>query len=119
MPLRTVSMSSFQSLASAMLSTDSIFIIPTFQRPYAWAYNHVEDLLNDITMATTRGSHHYFGTIHLIKIPQSTPLSSWQIDAATPGDAKQLDSSRNASGQISTILDSLWIYTWSLTANNV
>jgi hypothetical protein len=48
--------------------TGKTFIIPTYQRDYAWTQQNVDDLLNDIMEAIETGTSHYIGTFILSRI---------------------------------------------------
>jgi len=51
------------------LFQNSVFVIPTFQRPYAWEKNQMDDLIHDIHYASTlKKPVHYLSPIHAIKI---------------------------------------------------
>ena len=59
----------------------TVFIIPTFQRPYAWIKKQLDDLQNDILQAhrlATSGSkgHHYFSPIHVVPLKPDDALQS-------------------------------------------
>lgn len=55
---------------SNLFTTDrTVFIIPIFQRPYAWEEEHIQDLLDDIDKAGARNEpYHYLSPVHLISI---------------------------------------------------
>lgn len=56
-----------------------IYVIPTFQRPYAWEKVQREDLRDDIiTAAKSPNPWHYFAPIHVIKVA-SPADPHWQI----------------------------------------
>jgi hypothetical protein len=72
MPLTVVHQQSLISLSSIMKDTQSIFMIPTFQRPFAWEEKQLQDLYEDIenTMRILKSAPnnniHYLAPIHLI-----------------------------------------------------
>ncbi|HOJ05685.1 MAG TPA: DUF262 domain-containing protein [Bacteroidota bacterium] len=43
------------------------FVIPHYQRDYAWSLKQVEDLIDDVSEAVTSGSTHYLGTVVLAR----------------------------------------------------
>ncbi|WP_020504906.1 DUF262 domain-containing protein [Lamprocystis purpurea] len=73
--------------ASELFTEANIFVIPTFQRPYAWEQSHREDMIRDIQVATARQRHnpntiHYFGAIHTIEVqPDSALLTNYSDPA--------------------------------------
>lgn len=51
----------------------SIFIIPTFQRPYAWETVHLNDLFDDVRAAAcSDGRIHYISPIHVLKVDNTS-----------------------------------------------
>lgn len=76
---------SFISISKLFNQTD-IFVIPTFQRPYAWEVDpQVQDLLRDVSVATGKQSpFHYFGAIHTIKVEPTDPLWRNYTDPENP-----------------------------------
>ncbi len=73
--------------ASELFTEANIFVIPTFQRPYAWENQHREDMIRDIQVATARQRHnpdttHYFGAIHTIEVKPNSPLLTNYSDPA-------------------------------------
>jgi hypothetical protein len=76
---------SFISISQLFNQTD-IFVIPTFQRPYAWEVDpQVQDLLRDVSVATGKQiPFHYFGAIHTIKVKPSDPLWRDYTDPENP-----------------------------------
>jgi hypothetical protein len=78
---------SFTTVSQLFNQTD-IFVIPTFQRPYAWEKPQWDDLLRDLHVATARnmlanrpGTMHYFGAIHTIQVKPRDALLKNYIDA--------------------------------------
>jgi hypothetical protein len=46
-----------------------VYVVPTFQRPYAWEENQISDLINDISHCCDRENpYHYLSPIHLIEV---------------------------------------------------
>ncbi len=77
-------MSSFLPV-SQLFNQSAIYVIPTFQRPYAWEKPQWADLLRDIDNAVQKkSSTHYFAAIHTIKIPPTDPMWLNYTDAANP-----------------------------------
>jgi len=71
MPITTVHQDSLISLSSIMSDASSVFIVPTFQRPFAWGEKQLDDLKEDINktmrMANSDSENiHYLAPIHLI-----------------------------------------------------
>lgn len=57
----------FSSVFS-LLNSNSLFIVPTFQRPFRWKERHIETLVTDINEARNAQRDHYLSPIHLIEI---------------------------------------------------
>jgi len=57
---------------------NAIYVLPTFQKPYAWEEKQLSDILKDIKIACDRSSpYHYLPPIHLVKV--DTPNNTiWQ-----------------------------------------
>lgn len=52
-----------------LFNESNIYVIPSFQRPYAWEKNQWDELIEDIRNATHRKSpYHYFAPIHVVQI---------------------------------------------------
>lgn len=57
---------------------NAIYVVPTFQRPYAWEEKQLSDLLKDIQIACVRSDpYHYLSPIHLVKV-DSPKDTIWQ-----------------------------------------
>lgn len=44
-----------------------IYVIPDYQRPYAWETEQVKALLNDVQDATVNGIEHFFGSVVVVR----------------------------------------------------
>lgn len=55
--------------------TGKTFIIPSYQRDYAWTRDNVDDLLNDIAETIETNTSHYIGTFILSKAPSGDTYS--------------------------------------------
>lgn len=65
----TTDMNVINVQVSKLFNDSSIYIIPTFQRPYAWEDNQWDDFIEDIRTATRRNNaYHYFAPLHVIRI---------------------------------------------------
>lgn len=52
-----------------IFNSNTIYVIPTFQRPYAWEEKQLFDLMNDIfTCCNRQCPYHYLSPIHLVKV---------------------------------------------------
>ena len=49
--------------------TGKNFVIPTYQRDYAWTHDNIDDLFNDITETIETNTSHYIGTFILSRKP--------------------------------------------------
>jgi|GEM_PF-6777998 len=62
----------------SVFNRNAVYVIPTFQRPYAWEEKQLSDLYKDIEIACTRPNpYHYLSPIHLVKINHPKD-SIWQ-----------------------------------------
>ena len=50
------------------------FVIPGFQRDYAWSASNVDDLFEDVEEALDAGGGHYLGTFILSQTSTSAPV---------------------------------------------
>lgn len=105
MSLPTVHQDSLISLSSIMNDTNSIFIIPTFQRPFAWEKEQLQDLHEDIKntiqiLSSAPVNIHYLAPIHLIPFKASDRDNS-MLKAYLPknNDIDELLKSLNDSGK--------------------
>ena len=54
---------------SSLFSSPHIYVIPTFQRPYAWEEPQWDDLIHDIQSAAAHPDpYRYFAPIHVVEI---------------------------------------------------
>jgi len=57
---------------------NAIYVVPTFQRPYAWEEKQLSDLFKDIEIACNRPHpYHYLSPVHLVKV-DSPKDTIWQ-----------------------------------------
>ncbi|NEX23054.1 DUF262 domain-containing protein [Thiorhodococcus mannitoliphagus] len=57
------------SVRDILADGDTVFVIPTFQRPYAWGEKQIQDLGRDLQEAAGATSpQHYFAQAHLVEI---------------------------------------------------
>ncbi len=73
----------------SQLFAQTVFIIPTFQRPYAWEEPQWNDLIDDLGVGAQRSAAnpawiHYFGAIHTIPCEPNSPLL---VDYVDPNNA--------------------------------
>jgi len=73
----------------SQLFAQTVFIIPTFQRPYAWEEPQWNDLVDDLGVGALRRAAspawiHYFGAIHTIPCQPDSPLL---VDYVDPNNA--------------------------------
>ena len=50
-------------ISSFIGNSDRVFIIPPFQRNYAWSINQCEELFSDIVDSYNKKNSHYIGNI--------------------------------------------------------
>ena len=58
----------FTNVLSALTEPSAVYVVPAFQRPYAWVAKQTSDLLRDMEKATLLESSHYLSALHLIEI---------------------------------------------------
>lgn len=74
MTLNTIKPNSFVRVLSALNDPETIYLIPSFQRPYSWGQNQVKDLFRDMEKAASvKNGFHYLSAIHLIPIDPENP----------------------------------------------
>lgn len=63
------------------LLTSWRFMVPDYQRPYAWTDEEVEELWDDLreTEDSGGGTFHFFGTLLTIDAPDGTPTSPLEV----------------------------------------
>ena len=55
-------------------NSDTVFIIPPFQRNYSWDEEQCEELFNDILDSVAKGKSHYIGNIvYVLLLSKSHP----------------------------------------------
>ena len=117
MALTTVHQESLIPLSSIMTDTHSVFIVPTFQRPFAWGKEQLQDLHEDIKktmhiLTSSPDNIHYLAPIHLIpfKASDSNPI----LKAYLPqnNDIENLLNSLNSFGNkfINDVDEELKVY---------
>ncbi len=67
MPLNLIRPQHFTSVLEALTDRDTVYVVPSFQRPYAWTTIQILDLLRDIEKASPNGVH-YLSAIYLIPL---------------------------------------------------
>lgn len=71
----------FSAVSSLFNNSDTVFIIPTFQRPYSWEEKHVNELLKDIDKsALIKNPYHYLSPVHLIRVKPSDIINPAILD---------------------------------------
>ncbi len=66
MPFNLIGPNQFTTVLSALTNQNIVYIIPSFQRPYAWETKQVCDLLRDMEKADSVKGSHYLSALHLI-----------------------------------------------------
>ena len=69
--LRPTRFNQLPSVREILADGDTVFVIPTFQRPYAWGVKQIEDLRQDLKEAAEAGPQprpHYFAQAHFVEI---------------------------------------------------
>jgi hypothetical protein len=63
----------FDSVNDILREGNKVFVIPVFQRPYAWEDQHIQTLIDDIDTASQRKPKpfHYLSPIHVIEVEDS------------------------------------------------
>ena len=65
--------SGFDSAISVVRNPWNVFVIPTFQRPYAWDLVQIGELLEDLTaMAMPTPGMHYLSPVHVARLEDLT-----------------------------------------------
>lgn len=58
-----------------LFNPSTVYVIPTFQRPYAWEETQRNEMIEDIRTAAGKANpYHYFAPVHLI--PMTNPADS-------------------------------------------
>jgi len=67
---------SFDSINDILREGNKVFVVPVFQRPYAWEDRHIQTLIDDIDTASQRKPKpfHYFSPIHVIEVEDSDQI---------------------------------------------
>ena len=67
--ITTISPHQFTTVLQALTDPETIYVVPSFQRPYAWETDQIKDLLRDMAKAAARSEgSHYLAAIHLIPL---------------------------------------------------
>jgi len=83
--LHPVLFNSLPSVRDILADPDTLFVIPTFQRPYAWEQKQIRDLKDDFDSALcTQAERHYFAHVHLVPIEWHSSADFNFIDQETP-----------------------------------
>lgn len=72
---------------SALFADLSVYVIPTFQRPYAWEKEQWNELIEDIQNAAGKSPpyrYHYFAPLHMIKVDPNDELWERYVDQTCP-----------------------------------
>jgi hypothetical protein len=80
MALNLIRPTAFTEVLSIVNDTETVFVIPSFQRPYAWGGRQIDDLFRDMEKANQTNGYHYLSALHLISLqPQEAyaPLSGF------------------------------------------
>lgn len=65
-----MSMTSNRISVANLFNDSTVYVIPTFQRPYAWAETQWSELVEDLRVASNKTHpYHYFAPIHILEIP--------------------------------------------------
>ncbi len=65
-------MSGFDSALSLVRQRENVFVIPVFQRPFAWQDEHICELLEDLdAMRRRKPPMHYLAPIHVAEIERT------------------------------------------------
>jgi len=68
MPLNLIRPQQFTTVIEALTSRGTVYVVPSFQRPYAWVEKQTLDLLRDMEKAALVNGSHYLSALHLINI---------------------------------------------------
>ncbi|KAB2933760.1 MAG: DUF262 domain-containing protein [Candidatus Contendobacter sp.] len=77
--MKIIHSNQFESIYNLLTDQATIFIIPSFQRPYAWEESQVKDLWQDMIKASSLNGGHYLSTFHLIEINSSELLNNQSV----------------------------------------
>jgi hypothetical protein len=68
MTLNLIRPQQFTTVLGALTDPSTVYVVPSFQRPYAWVEKQTRDLLRDMEKATLVKGSHYLSALHLIGI---------------------------------------------------
>ena len=62
----------FTPVLDALNDPNTVYVIPSFQRPYAWSERQIKDLCLDMEKASNpRNGYHYLSALHFIPVDVS------------------------------------------------
>ena len=73
MPLNLIRPQQFTSVIAALQEPGTVYVVPSFQRPYAWIEDQIDDLLRDMEKASRPNGAHYLSALYLIPLKLSRP----------------------------------------------
>lgn len=74
MPLNLIRNDQFTIVLGALNDPNTVYIIPNFQRPYAWTERQINDLFLDMEKASNQqNGYHYLSALHLISVDPGEP----------------------------------------------
>jgi hypothetical protein len=74
MPLNLIRNDQFTTVLGALNDPNTIYLIPNFQRPYAWSERQINDLFLDMEKASKQqNGYHYLAALHLISVNPNDP----------------------------------------------
>lgn len=73
MTIPTVKQQQFIQVLRAINDAETVYVIPSFQRPYAWESKQILDMEHDMQKAAAFNAYHYFAPLHLIPLNFTDP----------------------------------------------
>lgn len=70
--MKTIPSTDFESVFNLFIEPGTLFVIPSFQRPYAWEKKQLDDLFRDMEKASRPKGNHYLSAFHLVEIDVPT-----------------------------------------------
>lgn len=61
------------TVLATLTDQNSLYFIPSFQRPYAWEAKQIDDLGHDMTKAYNYHGHHYLAALHFLSYEPANP----------------------------------------------
>jgi Protein of unknown function DUF262 len=87
--------SGFDFANSVIRNPFNVFVIPTFQRPYAWDDVQIGELLGDLTgMRALRPPMHYLSPVHVARLSEDVELWKLYTDEKNNPDLQALADNR-------------------------